>query len=109
MAKSIKIVCLNVWLGGELFDKVLAFLRQEDPDILLLQEVFDGHGSKLAEQYRSMEVVRSNMQFVADDFAATYREAGKDAPERGIERGNAIFSKYPIVQRAEPIFFNDPY
>ncbi len=109
MSKNIKVVCLNLWLGGELFDAVLDFLQREDPDILLLQEVFDGHELSLAPQFRSMDVIREHFPYVADDFAATYREAGKGVPEQGLERGNAIFSKFPIVQRHKPVFFGAPY
>jgi hypothetical protein len=44
---KIKVVCLNLWQGGNLFDGILKFLEAEDADILLLQEVYNASDPKL--------------------------------------------------------------
>jgi len=103
---KIKVISLNVWLGGKLFDGIVEFLKREDPDILLLQEVFDGHDPAYAQRFRTMDEFARLFQFNSSDFAPEMlcvEEGGK------VERGDAILSKFPITQRHEPIFFNEPY
>jgi endonuclease/exonuclease/phosphatase family metal-dependent hydrolase len=91
--KSIKFLSLNLYEGGLLFDNVLKFLKQENPDIIAFQEVYNSHDKNLSQQLRSVEVLSKNLQgfehFFAPEFIALQAE-GK------IELGNAIFSKFPI-------------
>ncbi len=95
---KIKCISLNVWLGGKLMDRILDFLVSERPDILLIQEVYNGQNPLLDKQYRSLEIIQEKLNFPFQDFAPMYLEKlefGK------LERGNAILSNLPIIERSE--------
>jgi len=102
---KLKIVCLNLWQGGNLFDGILDFLSKEDADILLLQEVYNGTDPKLPENYRSIDVLRSKLNYAYYDFAAAMLDI---VPEGKVLGGNAIFSKFPITAQCA-IFFDEPF
>jgi hypothetical protein len=50
---KLKVVSLNLWHGGRLFDEVVAFLRAEAPDVVMLQEVYGGTDPELERRLRS--------------------------------------------------------
>ncbi len=95
---QLKVVCLNLWEGGRLFPEALEFIRAEDPDILVLQEVHNGDDPQWGAEYRSMEVLRTELPQLAHSYFAPAFLAvfsfGK------LEEGNAIFSKFPIIDTA---------
>lgn len=101
----LKIVCLNLWQGGNLLPGIINFLRQENADILGLQEVYNGTDPELADKYRSLEVIKSNLEYEYSDFAPAFLD---NKPEGQIEQGNAVFSKLPI-KGSNVTFFNEPY
>jgi endonuclease/exonuclease/phosphatase family metal-dependent hydrolase len=103
---KLKIITLNIWHGGRIWDNAIDFLRREDPDILLIQEVFNNHDPVLESRFRTMDEFHKIFEFVDSDFAPAcmiVQDFGK------VEDGLAIFSKLPITKRYEPIFFNEPY
>ncbi|MFI5270827.1 MAG: endonuclease/exonuclease/phosphatase family protein [Candidatus Saccharimonadales bacterium] len=103
---KLKIITLNVWHGGRLWDETIEFLKHEDPDILLMQEVFNHHDPSLEPRFRTMDEFNKIFEFVDSDFAPScmfVEDFGK------VESGLAIFTKLPIVKRYEPIFFNEPF
>ena len=102
---KIKIICLNLWEGGKLFDGIIDFLVKEDADVLMLQEVYDGKDSKLSENYRSISVLNDKLGYEFYDFAPAMLEI---VPEGKILGGNAVFSKFPLTTH-EPIFFDRPF
>ncbi len=74
-------------------DEIIAFLRREDADIVLLQEVYDGHEPSWERKFRSMDVLREELRYPYEHFAPGFLERtdfGK------VEQGNAILSKFPI-------------
>ena len=101
----LKIVSLNLYEGGLLFDRVLAFLQKENPDIILLQEVNNGTDRKLPPHFRSLQVLKEAFTgyhaSFAPEFLCNYKE-GK------IDIGNAIFSHYPITNSTVTAL-NAPY
>ena len=102
---KVKFLCLNLWQGGNLMDDILAFIKKEDPDILVLQEVYDGHNPSWDRQYRSMDVLRKELNYQYSHFAKSYldnRDIGK------VDYGNAVFSKFPIKD-SNFIFYDIPY
>lgn len=103
---QIKFLDLNVWNGGRLFDEMLQFLKKEDPDILFLQEAYDGKNEALERCFRTIEILKKELQYSYYHFDPSIldiRTNGEKIPE-----GNAIFSKYPLFPRA-PIFFDVPF
>jgi endonuclease/exonuclease/phosphatase family metal-dependent hydrolase len=134
---TLKIICLNLWEGGILIDNIIAFLRQQNADVLLLQEVHSGTDPSLPRQHRSIQVLQEELDYphsnfapamldiFADkqcphkaskpkatstkDLAAANNETSKPCCTVSIEAGNAILSKFPITHVSEPVFFSHPY
>jgi len=92
---TIKLISLNLWQGGNLFPAILDFLKSEDADILALQEVYDGKDPALADKYRSMAVL-GQLGYPYSDFASAYLDKRSEGL---IPQGNAILSKFPIIDR----------
>lgn len=102
---KVKFLCLNLWQGGNLMEDIFEFIKKENPDILALQEVYDGHNPKWDRKYRSMEVFNKELSYKYSHFAPAYldnRDIGK------IEYGNAVFSKFPI-KSSKVVFYDIPY
>lgn len=101
----IKIISLNLYEGGLLFDSVIDFLNQEQPDILALQEVNNGLDPILPDRLRSIQVLSKALpnfyHFFSPEILLRY-------PEGKIDIGNAIFSRFPITNQ-ETFFLNAPY
>jgi len=102
----LKLVTLNLW-HGEKLDAICSFLIAEKPDVIFMQEVFDGQDPHLARQYRTLSELKKRLDLPFCAYEAAHinilpDDAGK-APE-----GNAIFSRFPILDQ-EAIFFNDPF
>ena len=102
---KIKVVCLNMWLGGLLFEQILDFVRKENPDILLLQEVYDSKDTNLEKRFCSMKILRQELNFPYEFFAPTCIAVLKEGE---IEAGDTIFSKFPI-EKKETTFFDIPF
>lgn len=103
---EVKFICLNLWQGGNLFDSILRFLREENADVIALQEVYDGKDAALADKYRSIEVVKQHLGPAYHfDFAPAFLDNRKEGK---IVQGNAVFSRFPI-KSSDVTFFNEPY
>lgn len=102
---EIKFLTLNLYEGGLLFDNVLAFLEEEDPDIMALQEVYAGKSQNLARNYRSIEILTENLPDFHYCYAPMFNEI---LPSGEAEQGNAIFSRYPL-EHIKTLFFDVPY
>ncbi len=86
-------------------DEVLAFLKRENADIVLMQEVYDGHEATWEWKFRSMDVLRGELDYAHEHFAPAFLERtdfGK------VEQGNAILSKFPIIE-SQVYFYDHPY
>lgn len=102
---KLKFLCLNLWQGGNLFDEILAFIRAENPDVIALQEVYDGHDPNWERKYRSMDELRAALGYPHEHFGPTFLEI-KDFGK--IEQGNAVLSRVPIL-KSDVVFFDVPY
>jgi len=102
---TIKVVSLNLWLGGILFDEVCAFIAKESPDILMLQEVYDGKDPGLERRFRTLEEFIKRFNYPAYDFVPTCIEHRKEGK---IVQGSAVFSRCPITAQ-DAVFFNEPF
>lgn len=102
---QLKTICLNLWIGGILLDKIISFLQNENADFLLLQEVYHGQDPQLDRQFRSLSILLEQLNYPYFHFAPAFLEA-----ESGqlIEQGNAILSKYPL-EEAAVIFYDEPF
>ena len=102
----IKIVSLNMWLGGILMDDLLDFLKYQDADIVALQEVYNGTDGSLERQYRSMEILKKALGYPYENFAPDFRDYERTNGKA--VRGNAILSKFPILSY-DVTYFGAPY
>lgn len=100
----IKLITLNIFQGFCL-GEACAFLEQEKPDIVTLQEVYAGEDTAIAQRFRTFQEVRRRLQFAASDFVPAFID---NRAEGKIPEGNAIFSRFPIKAR-DAVFFNEPF
>lgn len=103
---TIKFVTLNLWLGGILMDEIIEFLQQQDADIVIFQEAYNGTDSSLKPQFRSMQVLNEALGYEFSDFSAAYRDF--DIAEGKAQRGNGVLTRFPITQ-ADTIFLHGVY
>lgn len=99
-----KLLTLNIWQGN-LLNEAIAFLKEEKPDILLLQEVYEDPDKSLPEQFRTYSIVKERLAFLHAAFAPTAKHV---RAEGTIEQGNAIFSRFPIL-KTDVTFYGLPY
>lgn len=86
-------------------DEILTFLKCENADVVLMQEVYDGHEPSWERKFRSMDVLRETLGYPHEHFAPAFLERtdfGK------MEQGNTILSKYPIVE-SQVYYYDQPY
>ncbi len=101
---ELKVLVLNLWNGGELFEAALSFIKQADADVVMLQEVYDGREPTLPKKFRSLSILRKQLGYLAHDYAPEFID---NRQEGRIPQGNAIFSKFPIIE-SQTIFFDRP-
>lgn len=102
---KIKFTTLNIWNGGKLFDSVVSFIKKEDPDIIVMQEVCDSENLKFENRFRTMEVFKKELGFPYYVFAPAFLDTRHIG---NIEEGNAVFSKLPISSQ-KITFLDMPY
>jgi len=102
---KLKTVSLNLWNGGRLMESALDFLRDQDADVVFLQEVYDGTDPGLEPRFRSMQVLADELRYPHVEFAPAMLDK---LPQGDIAAGSAILSKYAL-QAADLIFFNEPF
>ena len=100
---KIKFLNLNIWYG-KLLDDVIKFIKKENPDIISLQEVYDG--KKMSPKWlNSYSLIKKELNYKYSSFAPAFyvEEKGKR-----INQGQVILSRYPVIN--QKIFFYDiPY
>lgn len=92
----LKFISLNAWIGGVLFDEIVTFLRKEDADVVVLQEVLEGTDRSLPVQYQTVTALQEQLKYPYQDFEASCIDR---FPWGDIPNGNAILSKFPIIDR----------
>lgn len=103
--KQLKIINLNVWIGGKLFDPMLDFLNNEKADIVLLQEVYNSQDPSLERRYRTFEVLKEQLGYEYGAFAPAFLE---EMGEQSFEQGNAILSVFPLTE-VSTTWYDVPY
>lgn len=101
---KIKFITLNLW-GGRLFDKALKFLKTEQPDILLIQEIYNSPNLSFEPRLRAVDVL-SNTLLLSYYFFVPFLT--DEDVSGGVEWGSCIFSRFPIKHK-EPIFVYGSY
>lgn len=101
----IKLLTVNILHGGIFWDNLIHFIHAHKPDLLTIQEVYDGHDLNQEKRFRTMDEFRSEFgnQLPFNAFGATTFDTGANA-----NWGNAVFSKYKI-KKSKTIFFDLPF
>lgn len=101
---QIKFLNINILHGGVFWDNLVSFIHEVKPDIMTLQEVYDGYDRSLEKHTRTMEEFKKEFSWlVYSEFGASTFDLGVNAPW-----GNAVFSKFPILA-SKNIFFDIPF
>lgn len=102
---TLKVLNLNLYEGGLLLDAATEFIKNENPDIFCLQEVYNGLDKSQPASFRSIELLTAAFPEYHYFFSP---ELFSDTPVGKIDVGNAIFSKLPFT-KTETHFFGIPY
>ncbi len=102
---QIKFLCLNLWQGGNLFDEIIGFIKEHDPDIIALQEVYNGTDPSWERKYRSVQTLQAELGYPHENFAAAFIE---NVSHGKVSQGNLILSKFPIT-KSDITFFDVPH
>lgn len=100
---KIKALTLNIW-GGKLLERAADFIYKENPDIVFLQEVYDGTGD-LDSKYRSLSIFQEKLRYSYCSFEPSFIDRG---PSGDIPQGNAVLSRFPAGNQ-RTIFFDIPF
>lgn len=98
---KIKVLNLNIFQGNFL-NEAIEFIKQQDADIVCLQEVYDGVEPDLEDKYRTLSILKSRLDYQYYDFAPATIDV---YPFGKVPQGNLIISKLPII-RSEVKFFS---
>jgi len=101
---KLKVITLNIWEGLYL-DKAVDFINAENPDVLMLQEVYGLNAAESADQFRTLEILQESLGLSYSYFVPGLRHSREEGK---FLIGNAIFSKYPILKE-DAVFFNEPF
>ena|SRR5258708_14306903 len=101
---KIKVLCLNLFEGGLFWENIEAFVKKENPDILCLQEVFNG-GIDQPLNFQSMVRLTSLLPKYNFYYSPELCEIW---PQGGGDGGNAVFSRFPITSQ-ETTFLHREY
>jgi len=100
-----KLVQLNIW-QGRFIDQVNTFLKQEQPDIICLQEVYNSKlTNPLLPFFGSLERIQAVFPDYYVFFSPTHQMNVLGEP---VAMGNAILSRLPLSS-TETIFINGQF
>ena len=101
---KVKFVTLNIF-NGNLLDKCIDFLKKENPDLFVLQEVYRGGSKDGYRKYRSFEGIKNAFN---DHYYFFTPEYYKIIDNIKVDSGNVIFSRFQIL-RQESIYYSGSY
>lgn len=101
-----KFLNLNVWIGGKLMEPLLAFLKEQNADIMTFQEIYSSSDESLNPRFRTFEYFKTQFpEYQWANFAPAFYHILND--EKHL-MGNAVFSKYPITS-SNITFYDRPF
>ncbi len=103
---NIKVVCLNMWLGGKLFENIQPFIERENADILVLQEVHHAESLPPQQEWHAVGELAHILGYPKYAFAPA--SSVETSEGFRIQFGNAILSRLPITS-ATSVFYDVPY
>ena len=100
---KIKIINLNIWNGGKFIDRISKFIKQENPDICVFQEVYDGDNPKLPLSYQSVTHFKKELGFKNSVFSPMFIDQNKYGL---IPFGQAMLTNFAILTTETIPVFN---
>lgn len=92
---KLKFITLNVLHGGELIADIIDFLKKENPDVVVLQEVNNATDRDLPENLRTVQMFQEHFP----DYHLAYEPALLVRYKSGSSpHGAAILSRFPILE-----------
>ena len=76
-------------------DEAVSFLKSQDADIIVLQEAFNGESSLLDARYRTVQVIKEQLNLPYASFSPNREQPHTSDTSALI--GNSIISRYPIL------------
>lgn len=92
---QITFLSLNLLEGGIYWDNIIDLITREKPDILCLQEVFDGD----INQPNNFQTIKRLRKLLPHYFFFFSPELFEVWPHGQGDQGNAIFSRFPITEK----------
>lgn len=102
---KLKVICLNLWQGGKLFENIKSFIAEEKADMLALQEVHDAPPPR-QEEWRSPGALARTLGYKHYAFAPAFAKVIHSGHKS--QKGNTILSRFPITS-SSAIFYDVPY
>ncbi len=103
-AMQLKILSLNLFEGGLFWGNIERFIKHENPDILCLQEVFNGD----ERQPLSFQSIKRLKALLPEFFLYYSPELFEIWPHGQGDGGNAIFSRFPMSEE-KTVFLHEEY
>lgn len=103
---KLKVICLNLWQGGKLFENIKPFIAGENAHILALQEMHHAEEHPPQEAWRLIGVLARTLGYQYYAFAPAFAKAVQSGHKS--RKGNAILSRFPITS-SSAIFYDVPY
>lgn len=91
-----KFLTLNLWQGGKLLDSALGFLKQQQADLIFLQECYNGQASDLNPRLRTVQILTQELPGYNYNFNPVFIDNREG--EGKIENGPLILSKFSLNQ-----------
>lgn len=101
---KLKVVSLNIW-EGIFLDQAIDFIDSQNPDVVMLQEVYGENDPSDDRQFRTLEILQGSLDLPYSYYIPGLRHNRKEGK---FLVGNAIFSKHPILSE-DVVFFNAPF
>lgn len=90
---KIKAVSLNIWFGGKLLNEAADFLKQQNADLIFVQEAFNGQSDLLEARYRTVQELKRRVGLPFESFKPDFSQ-----PDKSAVIGNLILSRFPIEE-----------
>lgn len=90
-----KYLNLNIWNGGRLFDEVVEFIKKENADIVVLQEVNNGQDPSMKQRFQTYNVYQKVLPYRYHSFAPAFLDQSEGV---SFDEGNAVFSRFPLTE-----------
>jgi endonuclease/exonuclease/phosphatase family metal-dependent hydrolase len=94
---TIKIISLNLWIGGIFFEEIISFCKKENADVYFFQEVYNSSDVALPAQYRSFTELQKQLNIPHAHFAPAFIETVEEVDTKMVQ-GNAILSRFPLTE-----------